>query len=168
MSLDNPLSMFDVKGKVALITGASGAFGAVAARCLSGAGCKVVLAAGNTQAMAEVAASCTGDVHQITARPDSESAVQAMINEAVDVFGVLDILVVASGMNKVAPIEDMDPETFESVMDANVTQSWLLARAASKQMKAQGKGGKIVFVSSARGLLAVSYTHLTLPTIYSV
>ena len=56
MSLDNPLSMFDVKGKVALITGASGAFGAVAARCLSGAGCKVVLAAGNADAMAEVAA----------------------------------------------------------------------------------------------------------------
>jgi NAD(P)-dependent dehydrogenase (short-subunit alcohol dehydrogenase family) len=47
----------------------------------------------------------------------------------------------------------MASETFQSVMDANVTQSWLLARAASKQMKAQGNGGKIVFVSSARGLL---------------
>lgn len=153
MSLDNPLSMFDVKGKVALITGASGAFGAVAAQCLSGAGCKVVLAAGNAEAMAEVAARCTGDVHQITGRPDSEAAVEAMVAETVKVFGGLDILVVASGMNKVAMIEDMAPETFESVMDANVTQSWLLARAASKQMKEQGRGGKIVFVSSARGLL---------------
>ena len=38
-------------------------------------------------------------------------------------------------------------------MDANVTQSWLIARAATVQMKAQGEGGKIVFVSSARGLL---------------
>ena len=45
MSLDNPLSFFDVSGRVALITGASGAFGAVAARCLSGAGCRVALAA---------------------------------------------------------------------------------------------------------------------------
>lgn len=153
MSLDQPLSMFDVKGKVALITGASGAFGAVAARCLSGAGCKVVLAAGNADAMADVAASCTGDVHQIKGRPDSEAACEAMVQEAAKVFGALDILVVASGMNKVAMIEDMAPETFEDVMDANVTQSWLLARAASKQMKAQGQGGKIVFVSSARGLL---------------
>ncbi|MDA9208374.1 SDR family oxidoreductase [Octadecabacter sp.] len=153
MSLNDPHSMFDVHGKVALITGASGAFGAVAAQCLSGAGCKVVLAAGNAEAMAEVAATCTGEVHQIKGRPDSEAAVEAMVTEAVEVFGALDILVVASGMNKVAMIEDMAPETFEGVMDANVTQSWLLARSASKQMKAQGNGGKIVFVSSARGLL---------------
>lgn len=153
MSLDNPLSMFDVKGKVALITGASGAFGAVAAQCLSGAGCKVVLAAGNAKAMDEVAAKCIGDVHQINARPDSEAACADMVAEAVKAFGRLDILVVASGMNKVAKIEDMAPETFDGVMDANVTQSWLIARAATVQMKAQGDGGKIVFVSSARGLL---------------
>lgn len=153
MSLNDPHSMFDVRGKVVLITGASGAFGAVAAQCLSGAGCKVVLAAGNADAMADVAASCTGPVHQIVGRPDREDAVEAMIAGTVATFGTLDILVVASGMNKVAMIEDMAPDTFEAVMDANVTQSWLLARAASKQMKAQGNGGKIVFVSSARGLL---------------
>ncbi|WP_299500716.1 SDR family oxidoreductase [uncultured Roseobacter sp.] len=153
MSLDNPLSMFDVKGKVALITGASGAFGAVAAQCLSGAGCKVVLAAGNAKAMAEVAGKCGGDVRQINARPDSEAACADMVSEAVKAFGRLDILVVASGMNKVAKIEDMALETFDGVMDANVTQSWLIARAATMQMKAQGDGGKIVFVSSARGLL---------------
>lgn len=153
MSLDNPLSMFDVKGKVALITGASGAFGAVAAQCLSAAGCKIVLAAGNAEAMAEVAGKCSGDVHQINARPDSEAACTDMVAQAVKAFGQLDILVVASGMNKVAKIEDMAPETFEGVMDANVSQSWLIARAATIQMKAQGNGGKIVFVSSARGLL---------------
>jgi NAD(P)-dependent dehydrogenase (short-subunit alcohol dehydrogenase family) len=153
MSLDNPLSMFDVQGKVALITGASGAFGAVAAQCLSGAGCKVVLAAGNANAMADFAATCSGETHQINARPDSETACADMVAEAVKAFGRVDILVVASGMNKVAKIEDMDPATFDSVMDANVTQSWLIARAVTAQMKVQGDGGKIVFVSSARGLL---------------
>lgn len=153
MSLDNPMSFFDVSGKVALITGASGAFGAVAARCLSGAGVRVVLAAGNADAMAEVAATCTGQTHQINARPDSEAACAAMVEEAVATFGQLDILVVASGMNKVAKIGDMDPSTFEGVMDANVTQSWLMARAAAGQMQAQGAGGKIVLMSSARGLL---------------
>lgn len=56
-------------------------------------------------------------------------------------------------MNKVAKIDEMEPATFDGVMDANVTQSWLIARAATAQMKAQGDGGKIVFVSSARGLL---------------
>lgn len=153
MSLDNPLSMFDVQGKVALITGASGAFGAVAAQCLSGAGCKVVLAAGNANAMVDVAATCTGETHQVNARPDSETACADMVAEAVKAFGRVDILVVASGMNKVAKIEDMNPATFDSIMDANVTQSWLIARAVTAQMKVQGDGGKIVFVSSARGLL---------------
>lgn len=152
-ALNNPLSMFDVAGKVALITGASGAFGAVAAQCLSGAGCKVALAAGNSSAMAEVATNCTGETHQINARPDSEAACDAMVAEAVKAFGRVDILVVASGMNKVAKIDEMEPETFDAVMDANVTQSWLISRAVTKQMKAQGEGGKIVLVSSARGLL---------------
>lgn len=152
-ALDNPHSMFDVTGKVALITGASGAFGAVAAQCLSGAGCKVVLAAGNAEAMAETTAKCTGETHQIVARPSDEAACDALIAETVATYGSLDILVVASGMNKVALVNDMEPETFENVMDANVTQSWLMARAAAGQMKAQGQGGKIVLMSSARGLL---------------
>ncbi len=153
MSLSNPLSFFDVTGKVALITGASGAFGAVAAECLSGAGCKVALAAGNAEAMAEVAGKCKGETLQINARPDSEEACADLVAKTVEAFGRIDILVVASGMNKVAKIGDMEPATFEGVMDANVTQSWLMARAASTQMQAQGEGGKIVLMSSARGLL---------------
>ncbi|MEL7125125.1 MAG: SDR family oxidoreductase [Pseudomonadota bacterium] len=153
MSLSDPLSFFDITGKVALITGASGAFGAVAAECLSGAGCKVMLAAGNAEAMAAVAAKCKGETAQINARPDSEAACADIVAETVAAFGRLDILVVASGMNKVAKIDAMAPETFADVMDANVTQSWLMARAATQQMQAQGDGGKIVLMSSARGLL---------------
>lgn len=156
MSLSNPLSIFDVKGKVALITGASGAFGAVAARVLAGAGCSLVLAAGNKAALDEIVAEAEGmgaAVRGVNIRPDSENACAELVRAAVEAFGRLDILVVASGMNKVAKIDEMAPDTFLSVMDANVTQSWLLARAATVQMKAQGDGGKIVLVSSARGLL---------------
>lgn len=152
----NPLSMFEVKGQVALITGASGAFGMVAARILAGAGCKLVLVAGNQSALDEIAGECRGmgaEVTAINTRPSDEDTCNGLVTQAVDAYGALDILVVASGMNKVALINDMAPETFTSVMDANVTQSWLLARAAAGQMKAQGKGGKIVLVSSARGLL---------------
>ena len=156
MSLHDPLSIFDVKGKVALITGASGAFGMVAARVLAGAGCSLVLAAGKAAELAAIAQQCREDgaaVIEVNARPDSEDNCAALVRAAVENFGRLDILVVASGMNKVAKIEDMAPEAFLSVIDANVTQSWLLARAATRQMKAQGDGGKIVLVSSARGLL---------------
>jgi len=156
MAISNPLDMFDVKGKVALITGASGAFGMVAARVLAGAGCKLVLAAGNEKALADIAGECRdsgADVLEINARPDCEDACNDLVAKAEEAFGSLDILVVASGMNKVAKIDEMDPEDFLSVMDANVTQSWLMARAATKLMKAQNTGGKIVLVSSARGLL---------------
>ncbi|WP_417597044.1 SDR family NAD(P)-dependent oxidoreductase [Pararhodobacter oceanensis] len=155
MTLPDPLEMFHVRGKVALITGASGAFGAVAARILGGAGCKLVLAAGNAEALAELAGECRAggaEVIEVNTRPDSEAACDALVAKAVEAFGALDILVVASGMNKVAKIDEMAPESFAQVMDANVTQSWLLARAATVQMKAQGSG-KIVLVSSARGLL---------------
>ncbi len=60
---------------------------------------------------------------------------------------------VAGGKNIVAKMPDMKPEQFLDVMDANVTQSWVMARAAAKQMLAQGNGGRIVLMSSARGLL---------------
>ncbi|MDD7972676.1 SDR family NAD(P)-dependent oxidoreductase [Roseinatronobacter alkalisoli] len=156
MTLPTPLDMFDIRGKVALITGASGAFGAVAARVLAGAGARLVLAAGDASALAAIARECReagAGVHEANARPDSEAACDALVAQAVSGFGALDILVVASGMNKVAKIDEMTPDTFLSVMDANVTQSWLMARAATRQMKAQGRGGKIVLVSSARGLL---------------
>ena len=154
--LTNPHSMFDVTGKVALITGASGAFGMVAARVLAGAGCRLVLVAGNAEALEAIADETRGigaEVAKVNARPSDESACQAMVAEAVSAFGSLDILVVASGQNKVAKIDEMPVETFTDVMDANVTQSWMLAKAATVQMKAQGTGGKIVLVSSARGLL---------------
>ncbi|MFD0979432.1 SDR family NAD(P)-dependent oxidoreductase [Tropicimonas aquimaris] len=151
----NPLSMFDVKDKVALITGASGAFGMVAARVLAGAGCRLVLVAGNQVALDEISEECRGmgaEVLAVNARPTDEETCEGLVSQAVDAFGALDILVIASGMNKVALVTDMEPETFTSVMDANVTQSWLMARAAARRMKEQGSG-KIVLVSSARGLL---------------
>src|SRR5277367_4506671 len=85
--------------------------------------------------------------------PSSEAHCDAIVAAAVEAFGGLDILVVASGQNKVAKIVDQKAEDFLDVMDANVTQSWLMARAAARQMIKQGRGGKIILMSSARGLL---------------
>lgn len=153
--MSDPLGMFDIKGNVALITGASGAFGMVAARVLAGAGCNLVLAAGNPDALGEIARECEAmgaAVKTVNTRPTDEASCDALVEVAVETFGRLDILVVASGMNKIALINDMSPETFDAVMDANVNQSWLLARAAAAHMKANAYG-KIIFVSSARGSL---------------
>ena len=152
----DPLGLFSVKGKVAIITGASGAFGAVAAETLASAGAKLVLTASKVKDLAAVAAECRArgaEVEEHIGRPTSEAHCDAIIAKAVERFGSVDILVVASGKNDVSKIVDMSPERFLDVMDANVTQSWLIARAVGKQMLAQGEGGKIVLMSSARGLL---------------
>ncbi|MDR3515858.1 MAG: SDR family oxidoreductase [Azospirillaceae bacterium] len=154
--LQNPLSLFSVRGKVAIVTGASGAFGALASEVLAGAGAKLVLAAGKADALGAVADRCRArdtEVEALNIRPSSESACDALVAAAVTRFGRVDILVVASGKNDVAKAVDMSPARFLDVMDANVTQSWLIARATARQMLAQGTGGKIVLMSSARGLL---------------
>ncbi|HEV2570471.1 MAG TPA: SDR family oxidoreductase [Beijerinckiaceae bacterium] len=154
--LKNPLSLFDVKGKVAVITGASGAFGALAAQILANAGCKLVLTAAKKADLDAITKDCIAagaEVEALNVRPSSEAACEGIVAAAVKRFGQVDILVVASGKNDVAKIVDMAPERFLDVMDANVTQSWLMAKACSKQMLAQGQGGKIVLMSSARGLL---------------
>jgi NAD(P)-dependent dehydrogenase (short-subunit alcohol dehydrogenase family) len=152
----DPLALFAVKGKVAIVTGASGAFGAVAAETLASAGARLVLTAGKAKELGEVAAACRqrgAEVEEIARRPSSEAACEEIVAAAVARFGRVDILVVASGKNDVAKIVDMAPERFLDVMDANVTQSWLIARSVGKRMLAQGEGGKIILMSSARGLL---------------
>jgi NAD(P)-dependent dehydrogenase (short-subunit alcohol dehydrogenase family) len=154
--LKNPLSLFDVKGQVAVITGASGAFGALAARVLAGAGCKLVLTAGKKKELDAIAGECReagAEVEAVNLRPSTEENCQKVIDAAVARFGRVDILVVASGKNDVSKITEMAAARFLDVMDANVTQSWLMAKISSAQMLKQGEGGKIVLMSSARGLL---------------
>src|SRR5437867_8466347 len=154
--LKNPASLFDVKGKTAIVTGATGAFGALAAKVLAGAGANVVIAASKAEELKKVAAECEklgGKAEVVAKRPSSEANCDAIVKAAVDRFGRLDILVVASGQNKVSKIVDQPAADFLDVMDANVTQTWLIARAAGRQMLKQGQGGKVILMSSARGLL---------------
>src|SRR5580692_4340279 len=154
--LKNPASLFDIRGKTAIVTGASGAFGALASKVLAGAGANVVLAASKVDELKVVAAECDalgGKTAIVAKRPSSEANCDAIVAAAVEKFGGVDILVVASGLNKVSKIVDQKPEDFFDVMDANVTQSWLMARAATRQMIKQGQGGKVILTSSARGLL---------------
>src|SRR5258705_8594496 len=72
--LKNPLSLFDIRGKTAIVTGASGAFGALAAKVLAGAGANVALAAGNAAELKKVADECEAlgvKAEQIALRPSS-------------------------------------------------------------------------------------------------
>jgi NAD(P)-dependent dehydrogenase (short-subunit alcohol dehydrogenase family) len=148
--------LFDVSGKSAIVIGATGAFGKVACSTLGRAGAKLVIAAGNADALATLQTELDAvgiTSHSIARRPNSEADCNAIVQTAMSAYGGVDILVVASGMNDVSVIQDMSPERFDAVMRANVDGGWMIARAVGKQMIAQGKGGKVVFTSSARGKL---------------
>jgi NAD(P)-dependent dehydrogenase (short-subunit alcohol dehydrogenase family) len=152
----NPAALFDVRGKSALVVGATGAFGKVACATLGGAGARLTVAAGNAAELSKLMNELAGekiDSHSIARRSNSEADAAAIVEAAVSAYGGVDILVVASGMNDVSPIVDMAPERFSRVMQANVEGAWLIARAVGRQMIAQARGGKVVFTSSARGKL---------------
>ena len=149
-------ALFDVRGKSAVVVGATGAFGKVVCATLGGAGARLTIAAGNAAALSELQGELVASgiaVAAVARRPDTAADCDAIVAAAVEAHGGVDILVVASGMNDVAPIGDLTPERFAAVMRANVDGAWLMARAAGAAMIAQGRGGKIVFTSSARGKL---------------
>ena len=157
--LPSPAQLFDLGGRSALVTGATGAFGTEAARALAGAGAAVTLAGGNAGKLAEVAAAIAaggGVVSTIARRPSDEAAVDAMIAAAVAHGGGLDIVVAGSGTNIPSPIVDQSPADWDTVMDANVRQSWLLCRAAGRVLLEQGRGGKLILMSSTRGHLGMA------------
>jgi len=152
----DPAELFSVRGKSALVVGATGAFGKVACAALGRAGARLTVAAGNAADLSALCRELANEAiepNSIARRSNSEADAQAIVGCAVSAHGGVDILVVASGMNDVSPIVDMSPERFARVMQANVEGAWLIARAAGRRMIAQARGGKVVFTSSARGKL---------------
>lgn len=149
--------LFDLTGKSALISGATGALGSAAAKALAEAGAHVTIAGGNVERLdaleADLKAIGAG-VTVVEGRPSDEAACEAMVQAASANGRGLDILVPASGTAAVEPAVEMDLETWDRVMDANVRQTWLLCRAAGKHMIPQGRGGAIVAVSSVRARFA--------------
>ena len=84
--LKNPASLFDIRGKSVVVTGASGAFGALASQVLAGAGAHLTLAAGKAEALATAAEDCRGlgaEVETIALRPDTEADCDAIVAAAV-------------------------------------------------------------------------------------
>jgi NAD(P)-dependent dehydrogenase (short-subunit alcohol dehydrogenase family) len=144
-----PLALFDVKGTVTVITGASGAFGRVCAISLAALGGKLVLASGSQAELQQLESEVreTGaEVAVIARRPDSLADAQAILQCALDTFGRVDQLVVASGTNRPGFIEKQSLEDWQGVMDANVRGAWLMAKAAGSYWIEQ-----VVLVSSTRG-----------------
>ncbi|MCV7379949.1 oxidoreductase [Mycobacterium alsense] len=148
--MEVPVRRFSVRDKSILITGATGALGSVAARALSEAGARLTLAGGNAAALRDLGIDHAAVV---TRRPETPADAQAMVDAAVARHGRLDGVLVASGMNRVAPITEMAVEDFDDVMGANARGAWLVCQAAGRVLLDQGDGGSVVLVSSVRGSL---------------
>ncbi|MGH9083599.1 MAG: SDR family NAD(P)-dependent oxidoreductase, partial [Acidimicrobiales bacterium] len=92
-----------------------------------------------------------GTVETLVRRPNTLTDARDIVGAAVQAFGVPHMLVVASGLNRPAMIDDMEEADWQAVMDANVRGPWLMAKAFSGAVGEEGRGRKILFVSSVRG-----------------
>ncbi len=145
---------FSVQNKSILITGATGSLGGAAARALAEAGARLTLTGGNAAGLANLVDEVGIENAAVVARrPDTPADAQAMVEAAVARHGRIDGVLVASGMNHVAPITEMTVDDFDKVMQANARGAWLVCQAAGRVLLKQGSGGSIVLVSSVRGTL---------------
>jgi 2-dehydro-3-deoxy-D-gluconate 5-dehydrogenase len=151
--------MFDLTGKVALVTGGNGGIGLGMALGLAQAGASVVLAARNpeksSQAVAELktrglrADACQADV-------TDEHQVARLFQEVMLLHGRLDILVNNAGSTVRKMPHALSLDEFRQVMDVNLTSTFLCCRAAHALMK-EGSGGKIINIGSMLSLLGAPY-----------
>lgn len=151
--------LFDVSGKVALITGASGGFGQAASKGLAKAGAKVMLTGRSEEKLTPVAKEINNAGYvaaYVAGEPSDEGDVKRIVEKTVSTFGGIDILITAAGVSRVKPIVEFPLEEFDMIMDANVKGSWLVCREVGKVMIEQGRGGKVILISSTRGLLGMA------------
>jgi NAD(P)-dependent dehydrogenase (short-subunit alcohol dehydrogenase family) len=152
-------ALFDVSGKVALISGATGGFGKAAAKALAAAGAKVMATARTLSALEGLAKEIReggGQAAFSQGNPVNPEDVRRVIKNTVDTFGGIDILVTAAGINKVKPIIEQPVEDWAEVMDVNMKGTYLFCKEVGKVMIKQGRGGKVILVGSARGHLGLA------------
>ena len=130
--------IFDLGGKVALVTGASGGLGLHFARTLADAGARVALAARRKEQLEANVAAITGAGRQAIAVAmdvtDPESVERGVAEVARRFDGPATIIVNNSGVTAAEPALDLDPAEWDKVMDTNVKGAWLVARVAARRM----------------------------------
>ncbi|MBI1277141.1 MAG: glucose 1-dehydrogenase [Anaerolineaceae bacterium] len=146
--------------KVAIVTGAGVGIGYAIAEQLALQGASVLLndvdkavaeeAAGQIRAAGRICQPFAGDVANV-------ETVRGMVAEAVKLFGRLDIAVCNAGLTVWGDFFEYTQEMFDRVMSVNLRGSYFLAQAAARQMREQGQGGRILFMSSVTGHQALQY-----------
>jgi sorbose reductase len=155
----NVLDLFDLRGKRALVTGASSGIGKKVAQAYLQAGADVAIAARNIEALQntadELAAhgppGAEGNVVPIRCDVTRPEQVSAMLDRAVGELGGIDIAVCNAGVIAMHGMLDMSPDEFQRIQNTNVTGVFLTAQAAARAMVKQGKGGVIITTASMSG-----------------
>ncbi len=146
--------LFDLEGKVAIVTGASRGIGESMARGLAEFGAKVVITSRTQESIDEVANSFTKDgfeVLPIACHVGDENQLKSLVDKTKSHFGGVDILINNAATNPVyAPIEDMSSELFDKMMSINVKAAFILSNLCLPFMK-QREGGSVIHISSVEG-----------------
>jgi gluconate 5-dehydrogenase len=148
--------MFDLSGKVALVTGASRGLGWAMAQSLAAAGAHVLLNSRDASVLKDRAKELAskglkGD--PVAFDVNDHAAGAAAVQDAVKTHGRLDILIANAGIQHRKPITEFETADFQRVIDTNLTAVWALAREAAKVM-IPAKRGRIVMTGSVSALLA--------------
>ncbi len=144
--------MFDLGGKAALVTGASGGIGGAIARVLHGAGAKVVLAGTRRPALEALAAELGERAFVATADLGESGAGDALVKDAEAAAGGVDILVNNAGLTRDQLALRMKDEDWQTVIDVDLTAGFRLARAAMRGMMKR-RWGRIIGITSIVGVV---------------
>ena len=152
--------MFDLTGRVAIVTGGNGGIGLGMARGLARAGVRVVVAARDEakskDAVKELEALGPG-ARAVTTDVTDEASVGRLIRATLDTFDRLDILVNNAGTNIRKPPHEVTLAEWRQVLDTNLTSAYLCSHAAYPAMKATGRG-KIINIGSMMSIFGVPFS----------
>lgn len=144
----------DLSGKVAVVTGAGRGLGRAYALSLAEAGAAVVVNDVDSNAMVTVVNEIVaggGRAAGITAPVGASDVADKLVATAVENFGRLDIMITNAGILRDAVLWKMTDEQFDAVVEVHLRGTFTCARAAAKQMREQGEGGRIILISSPAG-----------------
>jgi NAD(P)-dependent dehydrogenase (short-subunit alcohol dehydrogenase family) len=150
----NVKQLFDLTGRVAIVSGGSMGLGLQMAEGLAEMGANLVLCARKKERCEEAAESLRSlgvEVLALACDVKDKAATQQVVEETLAKFGRVDVLVNNAGVSWGAPVEDMTLEQWDKVLSTNLTGTFLFCQAVGKAMAAQG-AGKIINIASVAGL----------------
>ena len=156
------LELFSLKGKVALVTGASRGLGKPIAKGLAAAGAHVVLVARDQPKLNAVKAeieTAGGKATVLSLDLADEDAIRNGVRQVGAELGRLDICVNNAGIINWQPLLDSDVEDFDRIMDTNVRATFVMAQECAALMRAGGEGGRIINTGSVLGPLGRAKLH---------